>query len=97
MVSFNAVAGETYIIRLTGWSFSEGGYTLALTGPPCDPGGSVLGDVDGDGTVGIADFLALLGAWGPCPAPCPGSCPADLDDDCTVGILDFLILLANWS
>ncbi len=96
VVSFNAAAGETYLIRLTGWSSSEGNYTLALTGPPCGPG-SLLGDVDGDGTVGILDLLALLGAWGPCPAPCPGSCPADLDADCQVGILDFLILLANWS
>jgi hypothetical protein len=25
------------------------------------------GDTDGDGTVGIIDFLALLGAWGECP------------------------------
>jgi tetratricopeptide (TPR) repeat protein len=24
-------------------------------------------DLDGDGTVGILDFLALLAAWGPCP------------------------------
>ncbi len=61
------------------------------------PTAQIPGDVDGDNVVGILDFLALLGAWGPCPAPCPGSCPADLDDDCTVGILDFLILLANWS
>ncbi len=36
-----------------------------------------LGDLDGDGIVGIVDFLALLGAWGPCPAPCI----ADLDGD----------------
>jgi len=25
------------------------------------------GDIDGDGTVGIVDFLQLLGTWGPCP------------------------------
>ncbi len=57
----------------------------------------IPGDLDGDGTVGILDFLALLAVWGPCPGPCPPSCPADLDGDCTVGILDFLILLGNWS
>ena len=56
-----------------------------------------LGDLDGDGAVGINDFLALLAAWGPCPDPCPPSCPGDLDGDCTIGITDFLILLANWS
>jgi len=25
-----------------------------------------LGDLDGDGQVGITDFLELLGAWGAC-------------------------------
>ncbi len=57
----------------------------------------LIGDIDGDGIVGINDFLSLLGNWGPCPEPCPPSCPADLDDDCMVGITDFLILLGNWS
>ena len=54
------------------------------------------GDVDGDGTVGIVDFLALLGAWGPCPGP-PVPCPADVDGDLAVGITDLLALLANWG
>ncbi len=59
--------------------------------------GSILGDIDGDGIVGINDFLLLLGAWGPCADPCPPSCAADLDEDCDVGINDFLMLLGNWS
>jgi hypothetical protein len=54
-------------------------------------------DLDGSGTVGITDFLAMLAAWGPCPEPCPPSCPADFDGDCQVGVVDFLILLANWD
>ncbi len=61
----------------------------ARFGPICAPG-----DVDGDGTVGILDFLALLAAWGLCP---PEPCPADFDGDGGVGITDFLALLANWS
>jgi hypothetical protein len=52
-------------------------------------------DLDGDGVVGVLDFLALLAAWGPCD-DC-GNCPADLDGDCQVGVNDFLILLANWG
>ncbi len=56
---------------------------------------AVPGDVDGDGTVGIADLLALLALWGPCD-DC-NDCPADFDGDCMVGIMDFLTVLANWS
>ena len=54
------------------------------------------GDVDGDGTVGINDFLALLALWGPCPDP-PAECVADQDADGVVGTTDLLIVLANWS
>jgi hypothetical protein len=57
----------------------------------------VPGDLDGDGTVGVLDFLQLLGAWGPCPGPCPPSCMEDLNDDCNVGVNDLLIMLANWG
>ncbi len=64
-----------------------------------------LADLDGDGEVGILDFLFLLANWGPCPAPCPPSCVADIATspvvpptaDCIVGINDFLALLANWG
>jgi hypothetical protein len=54
-----------------------------------------FGDLTGDGTVGVVDFLILLEQWGPCAA-C-ADCPADLDRDCQVGVNDFLILLANWG
>jgi len=53
-----------------------------------------LGDLNGDGIVGIVDFLALLANWGPCE---PGCCLADLDIDGDVGIADFLLLLGNWG
>ena len=49
-------------------------------------------DIDVDGVVGITDFLALLGAWGPNPGH-----PADFDGDGIIGIKDFLELLANWG
>ena len=47
-------------------------------------------DLDGDGTVGILDLLALLAAWGAGPVG-----PPDFDGDGTVGILDLLTLLGN--
>jgi len=49
-------------------------------------------DLDGDGTVGINDFLNLLAAWGTDPGG-----PPDFDGDGDVGIRDFLELLANWG
>ncbi|MHC4127394.1 MAG: trypsin-like serine peptidase [Planctomycetota bacterium] len=59
--------------------------------------GAVPGDLDGDGLVGVTDFLILLAEWGPCDDPCPPYCLGDIDEDCTVGVTDFLALLANWS
>ena len=32
-------------------------------------GGTCPSDVNNDGTVGIVDFLQVLGDWGPCPEP----------------------------
>ncbi len=57
---------------------------IAKTGCPAD--------LDGDGTVGILDLLALLAAWGTDPGG-----PPDFDGDGAVGILDLLALLANWG
>ncbi len=51
-----------------------------------------VGDVDGDGEVGIQDFLILLGSWGDNPGH-----PADFDGDGFVGIADFLSLLGAWG
>ena len=59
-----------------------------------DPFPVQLGDLDGDGIVGINDFLDLLAAWGPCIQDC---CLPDLDLDEDVGITDFLLLLGNWT
>jgi hypothetical protein len=65
--------------------------TIPVTPPPSCPA-----DIDGDGQVGVTDFLALLAAFGPCPAP-PDPCPADIDGDGQVGVTDFLALLAAFG
>ena len=59
-----------------------------------DPFPVRYGDIDGDGMVGIGDFLAVIGGWGPCPDTC---CLADLDLDGFVGIAEFLIVIGNWT
>ncbi len=65
-------------------------------GDHCGPCDGVPGDLDGDGAVGIADLVMLLGEWGSCPAQ-PDACPGDVDLDDIVGITDLLILLGNWG
>lgn len=54
-----------------------------------------IGDLDGDGQVGVVDLLLLLQAWGSCPDP-PAPCPADLTGDGAVGVADLLVLLGAW-
>ena len=60
----------------------------------CEP--SCLADIDGSGTVGILDFMAVLSDWGPCPE-LPAPCENDFDRDGVVGIVDFLLLLGRWG
>ena len=72
-------------------SHSEfGGPAIRLT-----PIGGPLGDLDGNGVVGVSDLLILLASWGQCD-DCE-NCPADLNRDCLVGVTDLLILLGNWG
>lgn len=57
-------------------------------------GGGIVGDLNNDGVVNVADMLILLSQWGQCGE---GNCPADLNGDGTVDVSDLLILLSNWG
>jgi hypothetical protein len=61
-------------------------FGATLGGFPCPA------DLDGDGQVGVTDFLSLLKQWGTDPGG-----PPDLDGDGEVGIVDFLELLVDWG
>lgn len=54
-----------------------------------------LADLDESGAVDFTDLVAMLAAWGPCPAD--ADCRADLDGDDLVGFTDLLALLAAWG
>ena len=100
VTAFNRAAGDVLgvfdvIESCAGLSvtYDTTSVTVTITGPCA----LCPADLDGDGEVGIIDFLELLGAWGPCPDPCPPFCFGDSDGDCQVGITDFLLLLGNWG
>ena len=57
----------------------------------------VCADLNNDGYVDIDDIFAVIGAWGPCPDPCPPVCFADVTEDCVVDIEDVFAVLADWG
>ncbi len=86
-LSMPVSSGQCYLIRAGGYNGGSGTGELTISCSPECPA-----DLDGDGSVGIVDFLSLLSAWGP-----NAGHPADLDGDGAVGIVDFLTLLAAWG
>jgi hypothetical protein len=68
-----------------------------LTDPsrPRECGVPCSGDVDSNEAVDFSDLLAVLAAFGPCPAGPP--CPADIDGNGAVDFSDLLTVLASWG
>jgi hypothetical protein len=56
----------------------------------------VAADVTGDGVVDVDDLIAVILAWGPCPAP-PAACPADTNTDGVVDVDDLIAVILNWD
>ena len=54
--------------------------------------GIAIGDIDGDGSVGTNDLLAVIAAWGACKG-----CPADINGDGWVDTDDILAIIAAWG
>ena len=52
----------------------------------------IIGDLDGDGIVGVEDLLIVISEWGMC-----SSCVADIDVNGIVNVEDLLIVIANWG
>jgi hypothetical protein len=57
------------------------------------------GDATDNGTVDVDDLLAVINAWGDCPAP-PGTCFADiapLGGNGVINVDDLLAVINNWG
>jgi hypothetical protein len=60
-------------------------------------GGSCPADINDSSIVDVNDLLAVITAWGACPAPCPPICAADVDDNCAVDVNDLLAVVTSWG
>ena len=87
-----------------GWAVAIEGDNGAVGEPWFEPDGEVhfytgffescncVGDLDGDGFVGVTDLLQLLGVWGACK-----NCQEDFDGNGFVDVLDILELINFWG
>ena len=57
----------------------------------CEPN-NCPADITGDGTVGVADILAIIEAWGAC-----SGCVADINEDGMVSVVDLLEVVGAWG
>jgi hypothetical protein len=88
------LAPGTYVIELRRLDGVGGNQDVALAW--LMPSQQQPGDVDGDGVVDVDDLVAVILAWGACPAP-PASCAADFDGDGSVEVDDLIAVILNWS
>ncbi len=95
VVEITAAVAGAYTVQITHKGTlvnANQAFSLIVGGLSCTASAACPWDLDGDGAVGINDFLDLLAEWGSDPGG-----PPDFDGDGSVGINDFLELLANWG
>lgn len=56
----------------------------------------LVGDIDGDGAVGVGDLVRVILDWGPC-SPNPLSCASDLDGNGAVDVGDLVFVILHWG
>ena len=71
-------------------------WEIGIPDPCDDPLGSCANDIDGNGTVGVGDILAVIGNWGVCG---DGTFRpiGDVDGNCCVNVSDILQLIKVWG
>ncbi|MBT6283488.1 MAG: hypothetical protein HOJ00_08940 [Phycisphaerae bacterium] len=93
IVSTTVTNGSMYLIRVGGWNDAAVGTgQLLVDGPEGDCGGTPCpADLDGDGTVAVADLLLVIDQWGAIGGP------ADITGDGIVDVSDLLELVGTWG
>jgi hypothetical protein len=86
-VSFSALCGERYSIRVAGYQMARGDGSLEMS----SDGGCCFGDLDGDGLVSGSDLATFLAVWG------SDDSRADFDGDGIVNGADLASILAAWG
>jgi hypothetical protein len=98
-------------VNLTFAIFDSGGKSIQIAASKTSPfdvlwfkftvaGEPMQGDINGDGHVDVDDLVAVILAWGACPAP-PTTCPADIAPhpagDGFVNVDDLVMIILNWG
>lgn len=89
-VDFLSEAGHTYYIRIGGFEGSQGTGVLTLL----VFGNSIIGDINADGVVNLADLAVLLSNFGSTGV---GQADGDVDHDNDVDLADLALLLAHFG
>ncbi len=92
-MSFIAVGGASYLIRIGGFEGSQGTGTIAIS----HTGTQFTGDLNLDGVVNLQDLATLLAHFGLGPNPPQTTADGDIDGDGDVDLPDLAILLANFG
>ncbi|MHC4910952.1 MAG: hypothetical protein ACYTF9_14690 [Planctomycetota bacterium] len=71
---------------LRAFTHGQGMFERELVEPGC------AADVDGSGTVDVADLTAVIIAWGRC-----NDCPEDIDGSGAVDVADLVEVITNWG
>lgn len=91
IATLQVIAGNSYFIQVGSLKNDLGGCVSGdgVLGIMIDT--SCLGDLDGNGSVNVADILTLIADWG------STSSPADFDENGVVAIGDLLILIGQFG
>lgn len=102
--SGDPVAGN-WVLNVADWcaadigNFTSWSLDITVSGGPACPA-NIVNSGTSAGRVDVDDLLAVIGGWGPCPAP-PALCPANIVNTGTslnrVDVDDLLAVIGQWG